>query len=57
MKTGEYMRTLHEFRCPYCGTRNMIDNGDDTDLSVVDEASSDCKQCKKTFLTCPDDED
>jgi len=49
MKVGEYIRSFHQFECPYCGSDNLIDNGDENDLSAIDVEEVDCESCKETF--------
>ena len=54
MRQGEYIRTLHEWECPYCSGKNLVDNGDMSDLTIPDVEEVVCKLCDKTFSVNPD---
>ena len=54
MRQGEYIRTFHQWECPYCGAKVLVNNGDETDLTALDVEETECESCKETFGTNPD---
>jgi hypothetical protein len=42
-------RHWYEETCPACGVANWIDNGDETDLTLLDVDEYTCHACKKVI--------
>ena len=49
MRQETYIATYHKWECPYCGAMNMVDNGDISDITVLDVEEADCEKCGRTF--------
>lgn len=44
------MESYFKIACPQCGTLNIVNNGDDSDLTVADVDGVICWHCKHKWL-------